>query len=69
MPNERSFDEMDVHPVAAIGGAEVPDVPARARHAQDVAHAALAHEGGVVLVVGHSNTVPGIIAALGAPQR
>jgi phosphohistidine phosphatase SixA len=38
------------------------------QHAQDVAHAALAHEGGVVLVVGHSNTVPAIIAALGAPQ-
>jgi broad specificity phosphatase PhoE len=38
------------------------------QHAQDAAHAALAHAGGVVLVVGHSNTVPAIIAALGAPQ-
>ena len=37
-------------------------------HAQDVANAVRAHAGGVVLVVGHSNTIPAIIAALGAPQ-
>jgi phosphohistidine phosphatase SixA len=40
---------------------------AGAQHARDVARAALAHAGGVVLVVGHSNTVPAIVAALGAP--
>ena len=39
-----------------------------AQHAQEVARAVMAHAGGVVLVVGHSNTVPAIIAALGAPQ-
>jgi len=38
-----------------------------ATHAQDVASAVRAHAGGVVLVVGHSNTIPAIIAALGAP--
>ena len=38
------------------------------QHAQDVARAALAHTGGVVLVVGHSNTIPAIIKALGARQ-
>jgi broad specificity phosphatase PhoE len=37
-------------------------------HAQDVARMVQAHAGGVVLVVGHSNTIPAIVAALGAPQ-
>ena len=39
-----------------------------AQHAQDVARLVQAHAGGVVLVVGHSNTIPAIIAVLGAPQ-
>jgi broad specificity phosphatase PhoE len=39
-----------------------------AQHAQDVARMVQAHAGGVVLVVGHSNTIPAIVAALGAPQ-
>jgi broad specificity phosphatase PhoE len=39
-----------------------------AQHVQDVARAIGSHTGGVVLVVGHSNTIPAIIAALGAPQ-
>ena len=39
-----------------------------AQHAQDVARMVQAHAGGVVLIVGHSNTVPAIVAALGAPQ-
>ena len=39
-----------------------------AQHVQEVARAIRSHAGGVVLVVGHSNTVPAIIAALGAPQ-
>ncbi|HEX4469387.1 MAG TPA: phosphoglycerate mutase family protein [Gemmatimonadaceae bacterium] len=46
---------------------EIIRATAGAQHVQDVARAALAHTGGVVLVVGHSNTVPAIIAALGAP--
>jgi broad specificity phosphatase PhoE len=37
-------------------------------HARDVANAVRRHAGEVVLVVGHSNTVPKIIAALGGPQ-
>jgi broad specificity phosphatase PhoE len=44
--------------VAKAGGAQ---------HAQEVAGLISAHAGGVVLVVGHSNTIPAIIAALGAP--
>lgn len=39
-----------------------------AQHGQDVARMVQAHAGGVVLVVGHSNTIPAIVAALGAPQ-
>lgn len=39
-----------------------------ATHVQEVAAAILKHAGRVVLVVGHSNTVPAIVAALGAPQ-
>jgi broad specificity phosphatase PhoE len=37
-------------------------------HIQDVAAAVRKHAGQTVLVVGHSNTVPAIVAALGAPQ-
>jgi phosphohistidine phosphatase SixA len=39
-----------------------------AQHAQDVARMVQTHAGGVVLVVGHSNTIPAIVSALGAPQ-
>jgi broad specificity phosphatase PhoE len=37
-------------------------------HAQDVAAAVRKHAGQTVLVVGHSNTIPSIIEALGAPR-
>ena len=39
-----------------------------AAHAKAVAEQVMKHAGGTVLVVGHSNTVPAIVAALGAPQ-
>jgi broad specificity phosphatase PhoE len=39
-----------------------------ATHALDVAAAIRKHAGQTVLVVGHSNTIPAIIAALGAKQ-
>jgi broad specificity phosphatase PhoE len=39
-----------------------------AAHARDVAAAVRAHAGHTVLVVGHSNTVPAIIEALGAKR-
>jgi broad specificity phosphatase PhoE len=41
------------------------EVPA---HADAVAAAVRRHAGGVVLVVGHSNTIPAILAALGGPR-
>jgi broad specificity phosphatase PhoE len=37
-------------------------------HSDSVAAAVLRHRGGKILVVGHSNTLPGIIAALGGPR-
>ncbi len=39
-----------------------------AQHAEEVARVIYRHSGGVVLVVGHSNTIPAIAAALGAPR-
>lgn len=45
----------------------VPLGGSAASHAAAVAAAVRRHAGGVVLVVGHSNTVPAIIAALGGP--
>jgi len=57
-------------PLAAALAITPEVIDARARdHAQEVARAVLAkHAGEVVLIVGHSNTVPAIVAALGAKQ-
>jgi broad specificity phosphatase PhoE len=38
------------------------------QHAKAVADQVLKHPGGTVLVIGHSNTIPAIVGALGAPQ-
>lgn len=48
----------------------VPEIVATtgASHAQDVANAAKKHAGQTVLIVGHSNTIPAIVEALGAPR-
>ena len=57
-------------PLAAKLGLVPEIVDARARdHARQVAEGILAHHRGeTVVVVGHSNTVPDIVAALGAPK-
>jgi phosphohistidine phosphatase SixA len=62
-------------PLAAARGLTpevVPFGPAGAAgveaHARAVADAARRHPGRVVLVVGHSNTVPAIVTALGGPR-
>lgn len=47
---------------------DVVPMSSSANHAADVAAAVKRHVGHTVLVVGHSNTVPGIIKALGAPE-
>src|SRR5690349_14719691 len=59
-----------VAPIATRLGLTTQLVDARARdHARQVASEVLArHRGETVLVAGHSNTVPDIVAALGAPK-
>jgi broad specificity phosphatase PhoE len=47
---------------------EIVHTDARDAHAKAVADAVRAHAGQAVLVVGHSNTIPAIIAALGGPK-
>lgn len=57
-------------PTAARFGLEVTVLSAGgnvAAHARAVADAIRARPGGAVLVVGHSNTIPTIVEALGAP--
>ncbi len=58
-------------PLAKALGLKPEVVPARGRqagtHAEAVAEAVRRHMNGVVLVVGHSNTIPLIIHALGGP--
>ena len=58
-------------PVAKMLGVTTEIVDARApNHARVFADSILVkHRGQVVLVVGHSNTVPDIVAALGAPAQ
>jgi broad specificity phosphatase PhoE len=57
-------------PAAEAAKLTMETVPtgAAATHAKAVADAVRAHAGQTVLVVGHSNTVTAIIAALGGPQ-
>ena len=58
-------------PLAAARGLTPEEVALGATvdaHAAAVAAAVRRHSGGVVLVVGHSNTVPAIVAALGGPR-
>jgi broad specificity phosphatase PhoE len=47
---------------------EIVHTGVRDAHAGAVADAVRAHAGQTVLVVGHSNTIPAIIAALGGPK-
>ncbi len=58
-------------PLAAKRGLEPEKVEVKRgeveAHVQAVAAAVSRHAGGVVLVVGHSNTVPKIVTALGGP--
>lgn len=57
-------------PTARAAGVAPEVVPVKwdsvSRNASAIAASVRRHKGGVVLVVGHSNTVPAIVAALGA---
>jgi broad specificity phosphatase PhoE len=58
-------------PLADALGLAIEEVPRGGtgpEHAKATARAVERHRGGVVLVVGHSDTVPAIIAALGGPR-
>jgi broad specificity phosphatase PhoE len=55
-------EAMGITPVVVTTQSDV------AKHAADVAAAVRAQAGKTVLVVGHSNTVPAIVAALGGPK-
>lgn len=59
-------------PTAREAGVKPEVVPVEwdslSRHARAVAAAVMRHPGGVVLVVGHSNTLPTIVAALGGTK-
>ncbi len=56
-------------PLAAALRIQPEMIPAGTQGSSDsVAAAVLRHRGGKVLIVGHSNTIPGIIAALGGPR-
>lgn len=53
---------LGITPVVVAAQADV------AKHAADVAAAVKERAGKTILVVGHSNTVPSIVAALGGPR-
>lgn len=61
-----------VQPLATARGLTPEVVPVRSgegeAHVEAVAAAVRRHAGGIVLVAGHSNTIPAIIAALGGPR-
>ena len=56
------FEALGIMPVVVTTQSDV------AKHAADVAAAVRQFTGKTVLVVGHSNTVPAIVAALGGPR-
>lgn len=65
---ERQRTQATARPVAQRDGL-VPEIIALAGpHVENVAAAVRRHTGQTVLVVGHSNTVPRIVHALGGPQ-
>jgi broad specificity phosphatase PhoE len=66
---KRTFETAE--PYAAAHGTAVEKVAidgTTAQHVAAVTAAVRAHGGEVVLVVGHSNTIPAIVAALGGPK-
>lgn len=65
---ERQRTQLTAAPLAQAHGLTPEIVGLSGPHVENVAAAVRRHEGHTVLVVGHSNTVPRIIHALGGPQ-
>jgi broad specificity phosphatase PhoE len=65
---ERQRTQLTAAPLAQAHGLTPEIVALSGPHVENVAAAVRRHEGHAVLVVGHSNTVPRIIHALGGPQ-
>lgn len=65
-PRQRT--RLTAAPLVEARGLQPEVVALTPTHVADVAAAVRAHRGQVVLVVGHSNTVPAIVAALGGPK-
>lgn len=67
---ERQRTQLTARPAAQARGLspEIVSLAAGRAHVDSVAAAVRRHAGHTVLVVGHSNTVPGIIGALGGPR-
>lgn len=67
---ERQRTQLTARPLAQARGLtpEIVSLQSGRAHVDSVAAAVRRHAGHTVLVVGHSNTVPGIIRALGGPR-
>ena len=67
---ERQRTQLTARPAAQARGltTEIVSLRSGRAHVDSVAAAVRRHAGHTVLVVGHSNTVPGIIRALGGPR-
>lgn len=67
---ERQRTQLTAQPAARARGLapEIVSLQSGRAHVDSVAAAVRRHAGHTVLVVGHSNTVPGIIRALGGPH-
>jgi broad specificity phosphatase PhoE len=65
---ERQRTQATARPLAELHGITPEIIALSGPHVENVAAAVRRHAGHTVLVVGHSNTVPRIVHALGGPQ-
>lgn len=65
---ERQRTQLTARPLTQLNGLTPEIVGLSGAHVDSVAAAVRRHAGQTVLVVGHSNTVPRIVHALGGPQ-
>jgi broad specificity phosphatase PhoE len=65
---ERQRTQLTAAPIVQAQGLAPEIIGLEGEHVENVAAAVRAHAGQTVLVVGHSNTVPRIVHALGGPR-